>query len=396
MKIKTKKCFKCDTHKGKRYCLRTDKHICWICCNDFRVDMKCPTECEYHATEAENILESKIKADSLAEYYDFVEKHTHLWLVIRDKYIPSEKKKTEEGKKEIEDVLRFVSDKKAAEIYEKLLGINLNSSELPFIKTFEDAGLDFLKAIGLGNWKVVELFFSHKATITIDKFIERLKKRKEIKDLVHLTVLASGSSQDGKMAFSSIEVNYKYDISLIFVFINEEWKLDNIIFGNINLIYSETDTIRQIASHLQSKEFDRAFDLIKKAEEIYYLSSDIQYNLGLYYSLLSDNEKALKAFAEAAALDTSFIESYFNQAFIYHSIGKIEEAEALYQKVISLQQNNVNAYNNLGTIYLFKNDFEKAKEYFEKCLEIMPDFKFALENLKRVEDLKDVKPIKTI
>ena len=147
MQTKPKKCFKCQTHKGKRYCLRKNKHICWICCNEYRVDMKCPAECEYRADESENLLESKIKADSLAEYYDFIDKHTHLWLAIRDKYIPSEMKQTPEGKKEIEEALSVVKDKKSAEIYEKHLQIDLKSSEMPVAKSFEDTGLDFLKAL---------------------------------------------------------------------------------------------------------------------------------------------------------------------------------------------------------------------------------------------------------
>ena len=389
MKIKPKKCFKCQTHKGKRYCLRKAKHICWICCNDFRVDMKCPEECEYRAEEGENLLESKIKADSLAEYYDFIDKHTHLWLVLKDKYITTEMKESVEGKKDIEAAFKVIKDRKSAEIYEKHLGIDLNSNKLPISINFEDVSLDFLKALGVGNWELVLSFFSHKVDETKAKYIERLQNRKEIKDLAYLTVLSSGTSQDGNLAFCSVEVNYKNDISLLLLNKEGEWKIDNVIFGEINLIYSENDTIKHIANHLQLKEYDRAFQLIKDAEEIYYLSSDIQYNKGLYHSLLGENDKALKAFSEATALDDSFVEAHFNQAFIYHSEGNIEKAKALYEKVVALQPNNVNAYNNLGTIYLFLKDFDNAKIYFQKCLEIAPEFHFALENLKRIEELGD-------
>ncbi|MCL2063618.1 MAG: tetratricopeptide repeat protein [Candidatus Cloacimonetes bacterium] len=350
--------------------------------------MKCPTECEYHADENENLLESRIKADSLAEYYDFIDKHTYYWLVVRDKYIPAEKKQDPEGKKEIEEAFRAIKDRKSAEIYEKHLGINLNTEVMPYTKSFEDVAMDFLQSIGIGNWELVRLFFSHKDPVSIEKYIERLKNRKEIKDLAYLTVLSSGTSQDGDMAFSSIEVNYTNDFSIILVNVEGDWKIDNVIFGEINLIYSENDTIKHIAHHLQTKEYDRAFQLIKNAEEIYYLSSDIQYNKGLYYSLMGENENALKAFAEATALDVSFSEAYFNQAFIHHSHGNVDEAKVLYEKVIALQPNNVNSYNNLGTIYLFLKDYEKAKNYFEKCLELVPEFKYAEENLKRIEELK--------
>jgi tetratricopeptide (TPR) repeat protein len=241
--------------------------------------------------------------------------------------------------------------------------------------------------MGDEKWHLIPNFFSHKDPVTVNKYIARLKQKKEIKEMNYLTVLASGISTDGHSAFSSFDINYKSDVSLLYVNVKNEWKIDNVIFGEINLIYSETDTIKHIANYLAQKEYERAFTLIKQAEEIYYLSPDILYNKGMYFSLKSQLNEALKAFAEAAELDVLFAEPLYNQAFIYHSENKLEEAKRLYEKTLTLQKNNVNALNNLGTIYLQEKDYGNAKYYFEECLKFDPEFQYAIDNLKLVEGI---------
>jgi len=387
MQTEVKKCTTCRTHKGKRYCLRNNKHICWLCCNDLRVDAKCPLTCDYNKTDS-----SKPKTDSLAEYYDYIDKHTKLWITKQnedfDNQIPLRMKETETGRKELAEKLSKTKlDYKVAKIYEKHLSINLNSKDIAYNVSFEDIGFDFLHAMGDEKWHLIPNFFSHKDPITVSKYITRLKQKKEIKGMNYLTVMASGISTDGHSAFSSFEINYKSDISLLYVNIKNEWKIDNVIFGEINLIYSETDTIKHIANYLAQKEYERAFLLIKQAEEIYYLSPDILYNKGMYFSLKGQLNDALKAFAEAAELDVEFAEPIYNQAFIYQTENKLEEAKRLYEKTLTLQKNNVNALNNLGTIYLQEKDYGNAKYYFEECLKYNPEFQYAVDNLKLVQGL---------
>ena len=390
MQAKIMQCTKCKTHKGKRYCLRNNKHICWTCCNDLRVDLLCPNECEYHAKENSDPRDNKVKADSLSEFYDFIDKHTRLWLAKKssffDNEIPILLKETAEGRAKLVEKLSSLNlDKKMAEIYEKHLTINLNAKKIPYEKSFEDIGFDFLQNLGEENWELLPMFLSPKDKVTNEKIITRLKNKKEIIDLKYFTVIASGLSKEGNSAFSSFELNYKTDFSLVFVDIQGEWKIDYFIFGEVNLLQSETESIKHIASFLANEQYDRAIQLIRQAEDIYYISPDLQYYKGLYYSLKGEKEEALKAFTEASELDTFFAEPIYNQAFIYHSDKNFEEAKRLYNKTLSMQSNNVNALNNLGTIYLFEKDYETAKSYFEKCLEISPDFKYAQENLKRIE-----------
>ena len=421
MQTEGKKCAICRTHKGKRYCLRNNKHICWICCNDLRIDSKCPSTCEYNKVGSDDFQSSKfpseegeggvrrgdfqssngrhsntslqrIKTDSLAEFYDYIEKHTQLWIKMENadfnNQVPLLMKETEIGRKELTQKLSMMKlDKKVAKIYEKLLDINLYSKDIQYKISFEDVGLDFLHTMGEEKWHLLSNYFAHKDPVTVNKYIDRLKTNKIVNDMNYITVSASGISSDGHSAFSSYEINYIFDISLLFINYKNEWKIDNVIFGEINLIYSETDTIKHIAGFLSQKDYNRAYQLIKQAEEIYFLSPDVQYNKGLYYSLKAQLKEASAAFAESASLDVEFAEPVYNQAFICHSENRLEEAKRLYEKTLSIQKNNLNALNNLGTIYLYEKDYGNAKYYFQQCLEFNPEFQFAIDNLKLVEEL---------
>jgi tetratricopeptide (TPR) repeat protein len=300
--------------------------------------------------------------------------------------IPIVMKDTKEGKLELSKKLSSLNlERYMAEIYEKHLGIDLNSHNLTYKKSFEDIGLEFIEAMAEEDWDNVPTYFDHKEKLTAYTIVKRLRHKKEINELSYFSVMASGISQDGKSAFSSFEIDYKYDMSVIYVY-KGDWKVENIIFSDINLIYSEEENIKHIASAFVQKDYQRAWQLITQAEEIYYLSPDVQYYKGLYYSINGNPKEALVYFKEASDLDVTFAEAIFNQAFIHHSQNSLEEAKKLYEKTVALQPSNVNALNNLGTIYLAEKDYQAARSCFQKCVEIAPDFKFAIENLKQTEE----------
>jgi tetratricopeptide (TPR) repeat protein len=294
-------------------------------------------------------------------------------------------KDTEVGRELLQKKLLSLNlDKHMASCYEKHLNINLNSKKLPEITTFEDIGRHFLSHIALSDWEKVRECLATKNNTTANKIIERLKQREEFVGLEYFIVNASGTSKDGTEAFSSMELDRKYDLSIIFKNIDGVWFIDNLLFGEINLIYSETDTIKHIAYALSRAEYDRAYQLLTSAEKIYFLSPDIQYYFGLYHSLNGKNDTALSSFAEASLLDPTLVEAFYNQAFIHHSESRVDLAIEFYEKTIELDLKNLNALNNLGTIYIYLKDVPKAKSYFQKCLEINPDFKYAADNLNKI------------
>ena len=385
----SRKCAKCKTHIEQRYCLREDKHYCWVCCNNIRVDHKCPKECGYKSTDPKKLNQVQIKTDTISELNDFMEKYIQAFLTkpseLFDDQIPIQIKDTPQGKELLIKKLSSLKfNKTMASIYEKHLRINLNSKNMPYKKNCEDVGREFFLTIGEQDWLSVKKYFTPNAEITINKFITRLQKSKDLINLEHFLFVQTGISKDGKSAFSTAEINFSDHISLFFSNIDDDWLIYNIIFGEVNLLYSEVDTIKHIAEALSKAEYDKSLQLLTQAEKIYYLSSDIQYYWGLYHSLTGDADMALQAFKDAGDLGTDFAAAFYNQAFIHHAKNDLEQAKFLYKKTLEIDNKNLNALNNLGTICLYEKNLDEAKEYFQKCLAIDPNYNYAKENLDKL------------
>ena len=387
---KLKKCKICRTNLRRRYCIRVDKYLCTLCCNDMRVDSKCPKTCKYHAEKFANYSENPIKVDSMFELLDLQEKKIRRWMLepsdLFNGVSPRVLKETESGREEIREKLRGVfPDIRLTRIYEKVLGIDLGSIEQEFKINHEEVALNFLSLIIEEKWDSIPPFFEHKDDKTVDIFINRLKKRKELINLNYFLVYASGLSSDRLSCFCSAEINYQTEMSLIFIYHKEKWSIDNIIFGGMELYFTQGEALKRIAISLNNKLNLLVLTPILEAENIYYLSPDIQYYLGLFYALQSKNKIAMNYFEEAIRLDPRLTEAFFNLAFLYQSEKKLEKAKELYQKTLSLQPTHIDALNNLGTIYIWEKEFDKARLYFQKCLDINPDYKGAIENMGKVE-----------
>ncbi|MDD4156537.1 MAG: tetratricopeptide repeat protein [Candidatus Cloacimonetes bacterium] len=415
MNLKIQKCAQCKKYNGKRFCLRLNKHICWHCCNDLRIDLKCPAECEYSQRdlpENKNIkdehknLVQNYKTDSKAEVMDYLEKSYKIYLSkenpIFNKQIPMILKESSEGKKLLIDKFSELNLHIAIiPIFEKLLkikGIKTKYADTVDVftqKTAEDIAVEFITYLAEQQWDRVTDYFKDiednylKNPKTVELIISKLKDLKLIKNLNYFDVLSSGLATDIRSAFCTFEINYKDYLTVFLINTaskeNPYWAIDSIIIGEVNLAFSEADSLAFIASALSKEEYDKAFQLIKQLENIYFLSPDLYYYKGLYFSMKGENEKALKAFEEAGILDINFAEAYYNQAFIHHSEKQLDKAKELYNKCLDLQKNNVNALNNLGTICLYEKEYDKAEEYFKKCLSISPKFKYAQDNLDRIK-----------
>ena len=389
---KPKKCKICRTNIGRRYCIRTNKYLCLFCCNELRVDCKCPKPCNYHILEFTNTNLNPIKVDSLFELYDLQDNKIRRWILqpneLFDGQTPRVLKETEEGRELLTEKMKGqFPDIRLTKIYEKILGIDLGSSEMDFTVNHEDVGINFLSCIAEEKWWMLPQFFDHKADITIDTIIRRLKRKKELFDLNYYFVYASGLSGEGESAFCSFELNHKTELSATFTYYKEKWMINDLIFGEIGLIYTKEDTLNRIAIYLNKNLNTQILESIIQAEDIFYLSANFQYLKGLFYALKKKNKEALFYFDEASCLEPDFIEAIFNQAFLYQTEKNLEKAREQYNKVLNLQPNHIDALNNLGTICMSEKDYAKAVEYFQKCLQIDPESKEVLENLKKAEEM---------
>jgi len=422
MDTKPTKCSACKAHFAKRYCLRNNKRLCWLCCNEIRVDYKCPKECEYHVREMLPDTKNEWRSDCHSETDDYLDRAIKAWSLKPNKSYndqpPIQLKDTPQGLELLHKALSRLSfEKKLAVLYEKHLGVNLNSKDLPYTKNHEDIAKEFLDAIGEHRWQDLPQYLYASEPVK-QKILQRLKQRKELKKLNYYMILQSGTSTDGTETFCSIEINYDFIISMLFKKVEETWLVENIIFGDVNLIYSETDCYKHIGHALSKSDFRKAHQLLTQAENIYYFSADIQYYWGLYYSLQHKNKDALIAFGTASELDPTFIDPLYYQALIYYAEKNIEsaknyflkalqinashlntlnflgiiaveeknnaQAKEYFQKCLQIDGNFVNALYNLGNIFAQENQPETAREYYTKCLAIKPDFQLAADNLKKI------------
>jgi protein O-GlcNAc transferase len=146
-------------------------------------------------------------------------------------------------------------------------------------------------------------------------------------------------------------------------------------------------------------------------------SSDACYNLGMAYSQLNDNEKALKYFMLALQINSNDIGSYNSIGITLEGMGKADEAVVYFKEALKRAPQQIDAYVNLGNVMLrtgrmdeavlyytealrrdpgcpevynglgviaaSRKDFPRAREYFQQALRLRPDYTEASMNLQK-------------
>ncbi|MFH0898716.1 MAG: tetratricopeptide repeat protein [bacterium] len=105
-------------------------------------------------------------------------------------------------------------------------------------------------------------------------------------------------------------------------------------------------------------------------------------DLGCAHYRKNDTEKALEFFKKSFATESKFLSAQNNIASIYASQKNVDEAIAEYNKIIEKDKNFAEAYNGLGVISFERNEIKKAVEYFEKAYEVDPYCQIAIMNLQ--------------
>jgi tetratricopeptide (TPR) repeat protein len=96
-------------------------------------------------------------------------------------------------------------------------------------------------------------------------------------------------------------------------------------------------------------------------------------NLGTAYMNQQLFEKALKAFQEASAADSSLVAARLNQGIAMQNLGRVEPAKQLLLQVVKEAPRDPHAWYNLGLIEKNTSDTEGAIEAFRHVTEIDPE-----------------------
>ncbi len=129
------------------------------------------------------------------------------------------------------------------------------------------------------------------------------------------------------------------------------------------------------------KNFTLAKKLYEKVIEIDPNIINAQFNLGIVYDELNENDRAIKCYKKVINLDPKFITAYNNIGLIFYKSGNNEKAIQYFKKAISKKSDYASAYNNLGLIYADLGKFKEAIKYYIFALEHNVENKSAIKNL---------------
>ncbi len=105
------------------------------------------------------------------------------------------------------------------------------------------------------------------------------------------------------------------------------------------------------------------------------------FHQGVLYTHKDDNEKALDSFLEADRLKPNSVEIRTNLAVIYRKTQDYKKAIAIYEKLIEVSQGSIVLLFNLARTYSDFGKYKKAIKLYKRCLEINPDDPNSLTNL---------------
>lgn len=109
--------------------------------------------------------------------------------------------------------------------------------------------------------------------------------------------------------------------------------------------------------------------------------------LGWTYSFQGKYEKAIEECKKAIAIDPDFGNPYNDIGAYLLDLGKLDEAIPWLEMATCAAKYDAYHYPhcNLGRVYMGKGMLKKAMEEFEKALAIQPDYPFARQALKAIQ-----------
>jgi len=393
--IKNDRCKKCKVNRGNRFCLRIGKEICWQCCNEMRVDQKCPDACKYSLHKVSD-LEFKTNADSQYEYDDLLKREIDYWIRHPQKIfagkIPLKMSESEAGRKEMEEFFAKYSALKyipVSYLFDKLKLYNLKPKHQ--VEYPEKAAFKFMDKIVEQDWEATIDFLleqeQYKQKLYRENYLKRNEKNKFLKKFVYYQLISAAYSQDKKQALVHFEAAGRYDFTIVLKKKAGKWWVAKKILGKPELYNSEAEALQQVAILLAKNQSGNAYELLKKYSSIYIDSADLEYYWGMYYILDKRNQQALQHFLNAVELDPNFLEAKYNLAYLNQIQKEFKKAKALYKEILEVNAKEIKSLNNLAWIYIEEGRNTDAKELLEKCLQIDPEFELAKENLKRINEL---------
>jgi len=394
-----KRCQVCNKHKATRKCPKTQRQICFHCCNEIRIKLECPKDCKFvlRSTHDKDSLHLNNYSESVAEQQGLLDLHLKKWLKtenpIFENKTPKSYAETEAGKKKIDSFLnKHEQALKGALSYNYVreqLGI---PHEEKTNKSHEDVANRFMELVtNYDHEETLPLLIHHevyKNEALKQNYLKRNLAIKAFKSIKEFELIRSALSKEQDQAIVEFEINGKYSLSIVLKNINAQWFIKEKVFGESGMVLSENEFIQRIAYNYAQQHFDKAYKDLKKYLQVFPDSADLHYYFGIYYSTKGKVEKAKEHFFNAMELDPKFTEAKYNYAFLFQAEGNIEKCRELYEEILE-QKEEKKTLNNLAVIYENDGQLEQALVLLKKALELDPNFELAQKNVERINEKKN-------
>ncbi len=150
--------------------------------------------------------------------------------------------------------------------------------------------------------------------------------------------------------------------------------MDNTIINLKSLLLNAYD-------HLKKKNYNKGKILLEKINSINPNIFEVNYNLAIINSQLSNFDTAISYFNKAKKINPNVVSLYNNLGVAYENNQDIDLALKTYKKAIDVDSKNSLAFFNLGTLYKKNNIIEKAEYNLIKSIDLDPNFFPSYNNL---------------
>lgn len=145
------------------------------------------------------------------------------------------------------------------------------------------------------------------------------------------------------------------------------------------------DSLLELGTMYAQKKNKSALSYLKRALEIN-PSTDVIFEIGNYYALQGDDNKALEEYGKVVRKDPQYTEAHIEAGRIHLKNKEFEIASRLFNIAVETAPTYPPAYYYRGKSYLNLNEVEKAKADFNQALVFNSKYKEAenaLENLAK-------------
>lgn len=384
---KSDRCPICRDERALRSCARRRKDIGWRCCNELRKDRRCPQDCTYALKEDENSPMPAFRADSVTEFIHAIKLFLDLWISIPQSSLDGKTPlavAAEDSKRLLEWLAGYQYPLHFPMNY-LLEKLGLEKYPEPEANDPESIACDYLNAVIAMDWQALRQYTINRDTDEdlARRYTEIVQNIPLLKRANHHNIIHAGIADDGVTAMVYLEINRRYDWTLIFGKQDEVWRLRHQINGTPKLFYELNNRHGKIAQHLSEGKDAEAWEALQESLALYPDSADLYYYLGIYWQIVKQLDKAKIAFFDSIALDNDFYAPTFSLGSINLAQEDVVEAEYWFAKLYEKNAEDPLVLNNLGAAYAGQGRIDEAKELWKKALKIDPNLEPAKRNLDR-------------